>query len=286
MPEGFAWDAPRPDPPPVATRKANPSWPRTRGPRQKRVWPKQSEMRARSSDSSVDGGVVCKSDSNGDPNYDVKKLMDWNGDWMPPPEQWSGRKGHVNRHLGRSVEAWIDTHPKEIYGEDLKYNESPTFCEDGEIVPSFWVINRIEQGSLAEFWKSMPTREPHVLSDVSEQPPFWERYKENNDCIIEALIVPDARVDPQDRDNHRAGQDLFASAEEALARINAWKQRKAHKTQRKQNRPLPVTVPTGPPPPDRRIVPKANVYFRPVQPQDVEGIAVRDAAHAMYMNTG
>ncbi|KAH7406781.1 hypothetical protein DE146DRAFT_689724 [Phaeosphaeria sp. MPI-PUGE-AT-0046c] len=272
MPKDLAWDTPKPNPPPIATSKENPQWPRTRGTRQKIIWPKQSEMRARSSDSSVDGGVVCKSDSDGDPDYDVKKLMDWNGDWMPPPEQWTGRKGHVNRHLGRSVEEWIESHPKDIFGDHLKFSESPTFCEAGEIVPTFWVVTHIEQGSLGEFWKSMPTRDPRALSDVSERSPFWERYNEDDDCIIDPLKVPDARVDPEDLNNHRAGQDLLASGEDNLTALNKWKQRKAYRTQKRQNRPVPVTVPTGPPPPDRRIVPKANVYFRPFQPRDVEGI--------------
>lgn len=283
VPNGLAWDTPKPTPPPVTPREENPRWPRIRGLRH--VWPKQSEMRARSSsDSSVDGGVICKSDSNGDPDYDVKKLMDWNGDWIPPPEQWTGRKGHINRHLHQGVEEWIDAHPKEINGEHLKYNTSPTFCGGGEIVPRFWVINKIEQGSLGEFWKSMPIRSPRTLSDVSEHPPFWERYKQDDDCIVEALEVPDARVDPEDLDNHRVGQDLLASATHNVGGIIRFRQRKELKAQKKQNRPVRLTVPTGPPPPDRRIVPKANVYFRPVQPRDVEGIAVRVAVHASHAN--
>lgn len=233
-------------------------------------------MRARSSESSFDGGVECRSDSNGDSEYDVKKLVDWNGDWMPAPESWQGRKGHVVRHLGKSVEQWIDTHPDIIRQSILEYEKSATFLDCEEIVPKFWILNKIEQGTLGEFWASMPTREPRALSNTSERPPFWERYKENDDDVIAALIVPDAQVDPADLDNHHP--NLRANADEAVKADRNLKQRHARRSQRKQNRPVPVAVPTGPPVSDRRIVPKANVYFRPFQPRDVEGITVSGAA--------
>jgi L-amino acid N-acyltransferase YncA len=51
------------------------------------------------------------------------------------------------------------------------------------------------------------------------------------------------------------------------------RRRQERKTIVRQNRPVRDCVPTGPPLPDRRIRPKSNVYFRPVQPADVRGIA-------------
>lgn len=62
------------------------------------------------SDDEEDGGIEYKSDSNGDPDYDVKKLMDWNGDWLPPPETWSARHAFTDRHFGASLEKWMNGH--------------------------------------------------------------------------------------------------------------------------------------------------------------------------------
>lgn len=64
-------------------------------------------------DDEEDGGVVvCPSDSEGDPDYDIKKLIDWNGDWLPPPETWSARHGFTDRHFGAGIEKWINGHSK------------------------------------------------------------------------------------------------------------------------------------------------------------------------------
>lgn len=67
-------------------------------------------MKPQSVDDEEDGGIECVSDSNGDPDYDVKKLIDWNGDWIPPPETWSARHAFTNRHFGASIEKWINGH--------------------------------------------------------------------------------------------------------------------------------------------------------------------------------
>jgi L-amino acid N-acyltransferase YncA len=267
-----ALDKPKPEAPP-ALRRENPRWPQTRGPR-RTVWPKQRDMKPASTESSGDddGGVTFRSNSNGDPFYDVKKLTDWNGDWLPPPEQWSARKGHTHRHFGQDIERWMNGHPDECLQEMDK--TGPSFVEDGtckEIVPKYWIVSSIEQGSLDQFWKLMPAKAPAALSAVSARPPFWERYEDG--AFIESLIVPDAKVDPADLSNHFQGADLMASAEVRIDsiiqhRINAHK-----KSLAKQRRPIKETVPTESQLPDRHLIPTSNVFFRPVQPADVGGIA-------------
>jgi hypothetical protein len=268
------WDLLKTSPPPAAPKAGNPRWPRTRGPLKRTVWPKQREMKALPSESDSDGGVSFKSDSNGDPNYDVKKLMDWNGDWLPPPEQWSARKGHSSRHFGQGIEHWINGHPKECL-KDMEVESSFNEGNCKEVVPKYWIISTIEQKSLGEFWKLMPTRQPSALSNVSAHPPFWERYEEDiNSFFIEGIAVPDVKVDPNDPDNHLGRADLLASANQKIEGIEERKQRTRLKQIARQNRHVPETKPAGPQPPDRRIVPKSNVYFRPAQPADVEGITV------------
>lgn len=103
------WDEPKPDPPPQPKR-VNPRWPTKNIPR-KTVWPKNRDMKAPpTDDGQSEGGISFKSDSNGDPDYDVKKLMDWNGDWLPPPVEWSARNSFSDRHFGAGIERWINGH--------------------------------------------------------------------------------------------------------------------------------------------------------------------------------
>ncbi|KAH5038684.1 hypothetical protein HBI74_045430 [Parastagonospora nodorum] len=271
------WDAPRPDPPPVAPKKENPRWPRTRAPA-KHVWPKSRDIKAQPSASSSDGdgGVTFGSNSNGDPDYDVKKLMDWNGDWLPPPEQWSARKGHTARHLGSGVEQWINGHSKMCI-EPIPTDTLKCLSEDGscqEIVPRYWIVGIIEQNSLATFWKSMPARDPPALSDVSDHPPFWERYAADADHFIDGLSVPNARVDPSDPDNICAARYGLSATSES--RVNLMRDRKAdaeRKAIARQRRPVREFMQPTTPVPDRRIKPDTNIYIRPVQPADVRGIA-------------
>jgi hypothetical protein len=271
------WDTPKPDPPAAAPKTGNPRWPRVRGPPPKKtVWPKQRDMKPRSDESESDGGISCKSDSNGDPNYDVKKLTDWNGDWLPPPEEWSARKGHTSRHFGQGIEQWIDGHAKDCLAM-MDITTSPLFRGEAgrEVVPKYWVASRIEQGSLGEFWKLMPTRQPTALSDVSAHRPFWERYEEEPlGCFIEGLAVPDAKVDQDDPENNFGGPDILIPANTRIKGIIEGRRKSHLKALAKQKRPVRVSVPVGPQSPVQRFKPLSNVYFRPVQPADIEGIAV------------
>jgi hypothetical protein len=271
----IAWDVPVPDPPSVAPKRGNPRWSRTKEPHKKTVWPKQRDMKAMPSDSSSGGGISFKSNSNGDPNYDVRKLMDWNGDWLPPPEEWSARKGHTNRHFGRAIEQWIDGHPESCL--EKMDTSLPAFSNDKdckEVAPRYWVVSTIERGSLGEFWKGMPMRQPSALSDISVRPPFWERYEEEPSYFIDGLVVPDVRVDPSDLENHRAGADLLTCATGRVESIMQQRLNVQRRALAKQRRPIRESIPTAPQLPDRRILPRSNIYFRPVGPKDLEGIAV------------
>jgi hypothetical protein len=270
------WDVSPPHPISAAPKRENPRWPRTRDSLKKTTWPKQRDIKATPSDSSSDSGVTFKSNSDGDPNYDVKKLMDWNGDWLPPPEQWAARKGYTSRHFGHAIELWMNGHGAEC----LEAIIIPSTLAEGnvckELVPVYWTLPKIEQKSLGEFWKLMPKQEPPALSDVDifADPPFWDRYAEGTGCFINGLDVPDARVDPSDPENHFAGADLLVSANDRVQCLMEQKKNAHRRSLAKQKRPLRDALPTTPLLPDRRIQPKSNVYFRPVQPADVQGIAV------------
>lgn len=68
-----------------------------------------------------------KSDSNGDPDYDIKKLVDWNGEWLPADPDWQNRNGYVNRNLGASVEKWINGHDESCIDNFTHLLTSPQF---------------------------------------------------------------------------------------------------------------------------------------------------------------
>lgn len=156
------WDEPQPEQPPAPPRRnGDRFWPRA--PKaEKHVWPKARDIpKLLSEGSQSDGGVSFKSDSGGDPSYDVKKLMDWNGDWLPPPEEWAARKGYTNHHFGQVVEKWADGHSKLC--TKLMDTDSPAFLgvesTDGkwttkDLVPQYWLHDKIDNDSLRKFWES------------------------------------------------------------------------------------------------------------------------------------
>ncbi|CAO2652355.1 Nn.00g006380.m01.CDS01 [Neocucurbitaria sp. VM-36] len=284
------WDAPTPDLP-LQTRKAeNPRWPR--GPKpapKKHVWPKASAMKYVSADSDGDGGISFKSNSNGDPQYDVKKLMDWNGDWLPPPEQWSARKGYTNRHFGQLMEQWMNGHGRECTdsmdissdvfrgratgnGDEVEHVLVDGVCN--EIVPRYWLSAQVEGKPLREFWKEMPYRAPKALSeiDIMEHPPWWESYQDASSCFIDAVLVPEAKIDQADVDNHIDPFGL-APAADKIQNKHDRALSKHLRLKAKRNRVPPEPKFPIPQPEDRRIRPTTNMYLRPVQPADVRGIA-------------
>ncbi|KAF2624839.1 hypothetical protein BU25DRAFT_125193 [Macroventuria anomochaeta] len=279
-------DNPVPEQPPAPTRRnGNPCWPRApKPPKERHVWPKQSEIpRELSTGSQSDGGVTFKSDSEGDPSYDVKKLMDWNGDWLPPPEEWAARKGFTHRHFGQVIEQWANEHSRNC--TKLMDIDSPVFSgvekADGgwlnkDLVPRYWLHDLIDEAAPRKFWEELPQRAPATLSDVDimEDPPYWERWEDDHpdSCFMTSLVVPEAKIDPKDSDNELESPFAMLCTTERLARIKEIKDSKARRAHARRNKPIPTSAHEGPQWPDRRLQPKANIYLRPIQPADVCGV--------------
>jgi hypothetical protein len=257
-------------------------------------------MKYISSSSSSDGGISFKSNSNGDPEYDIKKLTDWNGDWLPAPETWIGRKSHADRHFGAQIEQWCNTHPRECM-QDV-YFPPDTFASGKELAPRYWLEVKIEGATLGEVWKKLvnPETEPKPVyeNDLIDYLPWWELYEDvvyqeaidNRDghnqqyithlsSYLHALDVPDARVNFDDEKNPSASW-MLASAEEKVQESNKRIAEKHRKMMAKRSRPilepkLPVSQVL-----DRRLRPEVNIYIRPVQASDILGIAVgRNSQH-------
>ncbi|KAF2714879.1 hypothetical protein K504DRAFT_457068 [Pleomassaria siparia CBS 279.74] len=238
-------------------------------------WPKNRDMKAVVGEQESDGGISCESNSDGDPNYDIQKLVDHEGNWMPPPEVWCGRNSFRDRHFGDTIEAWIDR--GQSCGTDKLIMEitSPEFLADsnGDMVPRDWIPAKIENESPQQFWRTLPTRAPSPLSDVdfNDISPWWESYINGTTTFLTPLKVPDAEVDKANPDNRPSG--LKRTSEQAIKRRNEAAKERTRRIMEKRNRPidrnLSVNVPELP---DNSLKPTANIYLRPVQPADTPQI--------------
>ncbi|KAF2793707.1 hypothetical protein K505DRAFT_375151 [Melanomma pulvis-pyrius CBS 109.77] len=238
-------------------------------------WPKNREMKAVPVDEESDGGISFKSNSNGDPDYDVKKLLDWEGKWMAPPEVWSGRNSFRDRHFGDHIEQWING--GELKGCDkliMDINPAEFLADpNGELVPRSWIPTQIENGSPQEFWRDFPSRAPAPLSDVdlTELKPFWELYPNGTSSYLPPLEVPVAQIDRSEEDNCLPGTKL--TSEKAVKKKEEAANARYRRIMEKRNRPTNHTLLRhAPEPPDLSLKPTANIYLRPVQPADVPQI--------------
>lgn len=286
--EWNGWDEPRPEPPPAPVRRhENQRWPRApKVPKEKHIWIKTRDIpKALPHDSQSDGGITFKSDSDGNPSYDVMKLMNWNGDWLPPPEDWAARKGFTNRHFSNVIEKWANEHSKDC--TKPMNIDSPAFLgvKDAngmlvtkDLVPRYWLHDSIDNDSPRVFWEQLPHRTPAALSDVDimEDPPYWERWEDDyqTHCFMDALAVPEATINRDDSENELESPFALLCTNDRLQRIKDIKDSKARREHARRNRPIPVSTQVMPQMPDRRLEPKANIYLRPVQAADVRGIMV------------
>lgn len=273
-------------------RSKNPRWNNQRGPRQpyqRTPWPKNRDMKAlpTESDSDDDGGVVFRSPSHDDPEYDIKQLVDWNGDWLPPPEEWAARNPFINRNFGQWVERWINGHAPDCTkaldisaqaftgeGKHGEHKEAHKNCK--ELVPQYWMAVQVEGKPLGEFWKEMPSRAPDTFSDIdlAAETPWWERYEIGQRSFLGNLTVPDARIDINAIEN-RFNKFGFASANMLIADKKARHDRQVQETMARRARPPPEPkVMVAPVIVDDRLIRSStNLYLRPVQDTDIRGIA-------------
>jgi hypothetical protein len=289
------WDEPKAKHPQIIQKGGDARWPRGSQPYKRTPWPKQKDMKYVPSSIDSDGGVGCRSNSNGDPDYDIKKLLDWNGDWLPAPESWSARKGYDDRHLGENVERWMNGHAPECVGP-IYYPPSTFSPKNGvckELAPRYWLEAKVEGSNLRESWKMISTSHPKPLDDMdlTGYAPWWElyedviyseaiiedkkhqQYTEHASCYLNALPVPEARIDPADTEYPIVPQMLASAADKVLDMKNR-REAKQRRLLAKRARPVPESKCPVPPMEDRRLRPQANIYIRPVQPADVIGIAV------------
>ncbi|KAF1965489.1 hypothetical protein BU23DRAFT_545965 [Bimuria novae-zelandiae CBS 107.79] len=268
MNAAWGYEEPTPVPPPQLKTKKRNGWP---SPVRKgrHMWPKNRDMRPVTDDEG-EWDVEHKSDSNGDPDYDVKKLIDWNGDWLPPPESWSARHTFTDRHFGASIEKWINGHHQSCVVNLTDLLAEADYLGHEEIAPRTWIPTRIEGDAPQLFWQALPSRAPPPLSDIdiSEYRPFWEEYTQDSDFLNPLQHPAKSVLDMEDEENARPGAGR--SLEQNLRNIA--QKKTAHNRRRKQKQNRPIAMQELPPPSHPGYRPLANVYFRPVVPADATSI--------------
>lgn len=246
-------------------------------PPRKTQWIKQRDLKPVPIDEEdeEDGGFEIESNSHGDPDYDIRKLVDWNGDWLPPPLEWENRGSFTDRKFGDRMEAWITQTDK--YNTIRVKTDHPDFLNEvtGDIAPHHWVPTNIEGDSPQQFWRTYLSRAPvpHDEGDLDEQP-WWEKYKARNSCFLVPLKVPEAHPNPQDEDYHLFKKHLPAiEAIQKMHNDRMEKHRKIIEKRRKKAAKAATRVTVDEhihyEEEDRKLYPTARIYIRPAYLQDV-----------------
>ncbi|OCK81599.1 hypothetical protein K432DRAFT_403665 [Lepidopterella palustris CBS 459.81] len=243
-------------------------------------WPKNKDLKAPpkgSTDSEDDGGASIKSDSNGDPTYDIKKLTDWDGNWLPAPVEWEGRRGFSDRNFFNRIEDWITKSEKFTTAATMDVKD-PAFCanRNGEMAPRFWIPTTMDAESPQSFWRTYQNCSPAPLSDVDvAEKPWWETYPSASSNLLPPVTVPDAQLDSQEVTYGNAVKDMGSIGairkREAVMKEKERRAAEKRRYQEEENRQRaafdePIVAV------DVSIHPEVNIFLRPVYPADLQQI--------------
>jgi len=78
-----------------------------------------------------------KLNSNQDPIYDIRKLTDWEGNWLSAPVEWEGYKGFLDCNFYNCIKAWINKLEK-VSKENINISDPAFVAEtNDEVAPHF-----------------------------------------------------------------------------------------------------------------------------------------------------
>lgn len=218
-----------------------------------------------------------------DPEQDIRNLVDWEGNWLPAPVEWEGRRGFRERDYHERIGAWIaDSAERGLCAAVLE----PAFgsTQNGELAPRAWVPAAID-GDAPQNWWAKHIRSPDSGHEPNNKP-WWATYISVTSNLLTPHVVPDAKLDPNDENATAAARDLGSDA----AALNY--QKKHDKGDKKKKKKKKVMRPEGEiktqpsnyvPPPPNPNTPKVNMFLRPVYPSDI--IQLRDIYNWHIVNT-
>ncbi|KAK3065514.1 hypothetical protein LTS18_006225 [Coniosporium uncinatum] len=211
-----------------------------------------------------------------DPADAVRALVDWNGDWLPPPVEWEGRRSYRDRDFHATIEGWItngecECRERKKSGKcSCRTIEISRYCDipNGEIALREWVPTDITGEAPQLWWKRQMGLFGEDEEFVRMPLPWWNMYQSNQGQVIVPLKVPTTRLDPNDSGYARAVAESTSNQRieaKAARYTRAEEEKKRHKRrtrEQKRNESKPLELPN----PNR---PSANLYIRHVTPLDI-----------------
>lgn len=230
------------------------------------------------------------------------QLLDWEGNIMPPPVEWVGRRP-CNRdnwaefiidHIQRSQPHYLQKETGEPYSSLVIDMSHPAILRpfeenqegelvalpNGDIVPKDWIAAEIENQTLQSFWKSLVQIVPGPVDegDISDDP-FWLRYEDGTMALKPLDYDDDARcefVDKNDPDHEAAmlykrsrdqtsltgAVDYFAKKDPDSNEAKYLRRLQKEKKRKAAAKVVKEPKRVVPPNPHR---PKTNIYLRPLQ---------------------
>jgi L-amino acid N-acyltransferase YncA len=227
-------------------------------------------------------------EDNWDSN-NVQNLVDWEGNWLPAPVEWEGRRAFKRHNYFESIADWVDEVNFTIVhmpAEKNRFTYVPKkIMAMGElftsanrvIAPREWIPTEVDNQTLQTYWRNLQASNLQLV-DVEDAGaiPFWHLYHGNDSDFQVPLEVPDAELDPGDEEEHKGMYRKGKSSEntsnehikkqERLAKMAEQEKKAALRNERrriKELRQMPLILP--PPDPNR---PKVNMYLRPATLDD------------------
>ncbi|KAH7044634.1 hypothetical protein B0J12DRAFT_184428 [Macrophomina phaseolina] len=214
------------------------------------------------------------SNPGGDPQHDIRKLVDWQGNWLPGPTDWEFRRSYRHHGFNEEMMRFVyDSIDKEA-AVDI-YNE-PTFLQhpNGEVAPRVWASLNVEGMSLQQWWNN------HVGTSLADPDSraWWRAYHSLDSSLLIPHDVPQVALDPQDHEGqilHLYDHGSGKACEKLVEEKN--KRRAAREKRRAMEREFAAAMATAPsiklePSTSPKIRPTISLYLRPALAADAHQI--------------
>lgn len=174
-------------------------------PKRNDKWVSNKEIRERAAMHNANEAAGAWGESNGsdagfdsnpdnDAQHDIKKLVDWEGNWLPGPTDWETRRSYRHHNFNEEMVRFVTDSIDKEAAVDI-YNE-PTFLDskNGEVAPRVWASITVEGNSIQQWWNN------HIDSSLadSDSKAWWRSYVTLESSLLVPHEIPEARVDPED----------------------------------------------------------------------------------------